>query len=189
MSACAANPASIFASTQAVLRSHAAHLLPVDMLHTSCCPLPCSCAAGDDFATTSFNFKFEQREAHGGALSYQLPFIISSVSMPPAVHTRQAAVRSASSSGMSDFFRRMMGGGGSSGVEVHFSSDFYSRINICLCTCRCMQSWCSTITIIMISIIIPYKSWRHILTDNIFSIMHGQSYMCARVRMNDAWHL
>ena len=43
MSACAANPASICASTQAVLRSHAGHLLPVDMLHTSCCPLTCAC--------------------------------------------------------------------------------------------------------------------------------------------------
>ena len=43
-------------------------------------------------------------------ISYQVPFLVSSIGMPPSHGTRQAAGSSSSPSGMSSFFRRMVGG-------------------------------------------------------------------------------
>ena len=65
-------------------------------------------------ANASTGVAFDDCRSGLALISYQLPFFVSTMGMPPVVQTRQAAASSSSSSapaggGMSSFFRRMMG--------------------------------------------------------------------------------
>ena len=57
---------------------------------------------------------FSSAARRGALISYELPFIISTIGMPPHVRTRAsqspAASSAASGGGVSAFFRRMLGG-------------------------------------------------------------------------------